>query len=88
MYKFCYNHIFLFLDCHAEIISRRCLLEFLYKQIEQFENGKPKPYSIFEPKISQGITIGYKLKVIFIIETLFSAVMHPTTFSVTNFNIV
>jgi len=49
-------------DCHAEIVSRRCLLEFLYKQIEKFENGKPLPSSIFEPNIEQGMLKGYKLK--------------------------
>ena len=54
-----------FLDCHAEIISRRCLLEFLYKQIELFENGNPAPSSIFESNVStvDGTVNGYKLKV-------------------------
>lgn len=55
--------IIIIIDCHAEIVSRRCLLEFLYKQIEKFENGKPLPSSIFEPNIEQGMLKGYKLKV-------------------------
>jgi double stranded RNA-specific editase B len=51
-------------DCHAEIISRRCLLEFLYKQLELFENGNPAPSSIFESNVSNvdGTVNGYKLK--------------------------
>ena len=55
----------IFLDCHAEIISRRCLLEFLYKQLELFENGNPAPSSIFESNVSDvdGTVHGYKLKV-------------------------
>lgn len=55
----------IFVDCHAEIISRRCLLEFLYKQLELFENGNPAPSSIFESNVSNvdGTVNGYKLKV-------------------------
>ena len=54
-----------YLDCHAEIISRRCLLEFLYKQLELFENGNPAPSSIFESNVSDvdGTVNGYRLKV-------------------------
>ena len=57
--------IYVFLDCHAEIISRRCLLEFLYRQLELFENGNPAPSSIFESNVSNvdGTVNGYKLKV-------------------------
>ena len=55
--------LFTILDCHAEIVSRRCLLEFLYKQIEKFENGYPMSSSIFEAKLENGEVKGYKLKV-------------------------
>ena len=58
-----YNIVFMIADCHAEIISRRCLVEFLYKQIEKFENGCPSPLSIFEAKMEQGKSKGYRLKV-------------------------
>ena len=59
------HDINVYLDCHAEIISRRCLLEFLYKQLELFENGNPAPSSIFESNVSDvdGTVNGYKLKV-------------------------
>ena len=60
------NTVLIIADCHAEIISRRCLLEFLYKQIEKFENGCPSPLSIFEAKMEQGRIKGYRLKVIII----------------------
>ena len=49
-------------DCHAEIISRRCLLEFLYKQLEVFDSGNPTEASIFERKITNHRHHGYKLK--------------------------
>lgn len=42
-------------DCHAEILSRRCLLRFLYSELEQVSAGKD---SIFEPQEEAG----YRLK--------------------------
>ena len=44
-------------DCHAEIVSRRCLLSFLYSQLENLITDHE---SIFQPR-SQGQK-GYKLK--------------------------
>ena len=66
-----YNIVFMIADCHAEIISRRCLVEFLYKQIEKFKNGYPSPLSIFEAKMEQGKRKGYRLKV-----TIFHSCIH------------
>lgn len=43
-------------DCHAEIVSRRCLLSFLYSQLENLSQNEE---SIFEPREKHG---GYKLK--------------------------
>jgi len=47
-------------DCHAEIISRRCLMDFLYRQLEKVAtaNGEVEEDSILI-KTEQG---GYKLK--------------------------
>ncbi|KAK7086600.1 Double-stranded RNA-specific editase B2 [Halocaridina rubra] len=40
-------------DCHAEIVSRRCLVYYLYCQLEKYKNmmkeGTPNVDSIFEP---------------------------------------
>ncbi|XP_044737580.1 double-stranded RNA-specific editase Adar [Chrysoperla carnea] len=47
-------------DTHAEIVARRCLLDYLYTQLENLcELGGKKPSSIFEPRASGG---GYVLK--------------------------
>ncbi len=58
------------LDCHAEIVSRRCLCEFLYQQLEILVGGnqlqkdeekeKHDSLSIFE---SRPDGKGYRLKV-------------------------
>ena len=47
-------------DCHAEIISRRCLMDFLYSQLEKIvsSGGQPEEESILTAS-SAG---GYKLK--------------------------
>lgn len=45
-------------DCHAEIISRRCLCAFLYQQLEMLLSDQPGQ-SIFVPRDSGK---GYKLK--------------------------
>merc|ERR1712223_238040 len=45
-------------DCHAEIVSRRCLLSFLYSQLENLSEN-PSASSIFVSRQSGG---GYKLK--------------------------
>merc|ERR1712223_1887000 len=45
-------------DCHAEIVSRRCLLSFLYSQLENLSEN-PSGSSIFVSRQSGG---GYKLK--------------------------
>ncbi len=67
-----------FTDCHAEIVSRRCLVEFLYRQLEQMEGhirreGWPNPEvtSDGDPAATDNFSIfiprlsgrGYKLKV-------------------------
>lgn len=44
-------------DCHAEIVSRRCLLSFLYSQLENLITDQD---SIFEPRRPSGQ--GYRLK--------------------------
>ena len=36
-------------DCHAEIVSRRCLLSFFYSQLEKFANSENENENIFEP---------------------------------------
>jgi hypothetical protein len=54
-YKIC---LISFSDCHAEIISRRCLCEFLYRQLELFSVNPVE--SIFMPRDDGR---GYKLKV-------------------------
>lgn len=55
-------HIF-FADCHAEIVSRRCLLSYLYSQLEALlESGNE---SIFVPRSADSadsIVGGYKLR--------------------------
>jgi len=45
-------------DCHAEIVSRRCLLSFLYSQLENLSED-PSASSIF---VSRQSGAGYKLK--------------------------
>ena len=45
-------------DCHAEIVSRRCLLSFFYSQLEKFANSENENENIFEP-LECG---GYKLR--------------------------
>ena len=47
-----------FSDCHAEIVSRRCLLSFFYSQLEKFANSENENENIFEPLESGG----YKLR--------------------------
>merc|ERR1719233_2210799 len=46
-------------DCHAEIISRRCLMEFLYTQLEQVARGNGDVDGTILLKAEGG---GYKLK--------------------------
>ena len=46
-------------DCHAEIISRRCLMEFLYSQLEQVAMGDGDSNGTVLIKAEAG---GYKLK--------------------------
>jgi len=46
-------------DCHAEIVSRRCLLSYLYSQLEKFSED-PSATSIFVSRQPDGG--GYKLK--------------------------
>jgi len=46
-------------DCHAEIISRRCLMEFLYSQLEQVANANGEVGDTILLKSENG---GYKLK--------------------------
>ena len=46
-------------DCHAEIVSRRCLLSFLYSQLEKISED-PSATSIFVSRQPDGG--GYKLK--------------------------
>ncbi len=47
-------------DCHAEIVSRRCLLSFLYSQLEMLSSeAGSKEKSIFLPRLAGG---GYQLR--------------------------
>ncbi|XP_066988616.1 double-stranded RNA-specific editase 1 isoform X3 [Macrobrachium rosenbergii] len=52
-------------DCHAEIVSRRCLVYYLYNQMEKYKNtrGKDTEESIFEPaEGSKGLRVKRKYK--------------------------
>jgi hypothetical protein len=51
---------FFSLDCHAEIVSRRCLVHYLYMQLESLACGEDSIFIPRSPENSQG---GYKLKV-------------------------
>ena len=54
-------YVYFIADCHAEIVSRRCLVDFLYRHLElHLEDGDVNNQSIFVKK-SDGS--GYNLKV-------------------------
>ena len=58
-YYYCATYVYFFTDCHAEIVSRRCLLSFLYSQLEKISED-PSATSIFVSRQPDGG--GYKLK--------------------------
>ena len=49
-------------DCHAEILSKRCLRKFLYSQLNSVVSSGSTEGSILEEIIIQNKSCGYRVK--------------------------